>query len=357
MKIKTILVLLIFMTSSIVNANTINSFENKDNVITLLTPNGGEMWNLTQNITWNITGELPFKPFAVTIQYKNETCDWTTIIEDREDISTPYKWDTTTVSDGDNYLIKVILKEDFDINGTYETYWDNDTSDETFIIKNNPSPNTHPPETPDPPVGPTEGMVGVQYNYTFTTTDPDGNKIQYLVDWDDGTCDALNPYESGEIVNVSHVWTSCWMGSKETFNVKVMAVDSETHENSDWSKSLNVTIYEKPEPPINLTISIIKGLSIGRIFAKVKNIDENNASNVNCKIKIKGGFFKRISISKQDTISILSNSSITISSWSFFTRIVRKFGFIDITVEVSKNDKIFRKNATGFVLGRIVLVF
>ena len=62
-----------------------------------------------------------------------------------------------------------------------------------------------PPDTPQID-GPRKGEMEVEYPYTFQATDPDGDDVYYWIIWGDG-CPAvewIGPYESGEIVTVSH---------------------------------------------------------------------------------------------------------------------------------------------------------
>lgn len=65
--------------------------------------------------------------------------------------------------------------------------------------------DNHPPSTPTID-GPVRGMVGVEYPFTFNSTDPDGDNITYIVYWDDGTGDECGPYYSGIEVTINHTW-------------------------------------------------------------------------------------------------------------------------------------------------------
>jgi hypothetical protein len=66
----------------------------------------------------------------------------------------------------------------------------------------------------DPPTAPaidgeTNGDVGEEYDYGFTSTDPDGDDIaEYIVDWGDGTPEEIisGPFASGEEADGSHTW-------------------------------------------------------------------------------------------------------------------------------------------------------
>ena len=84
------------------------------------------------------------------------------------------------------------------------------------------------PNTPEI-TGPTSGKVGQACNFTFLSTDPDGNILYYFVDWGDGTNSGwLGPYTSGQPVTISHVWSK-----RRTYTVKAKVKDAYDAE-SDW---------------------------------------------------------------------------------------------------------------------------
>ena len=67
-----------------------------------------------------------------------------------------------------------------------------------------------PNEPPTAPVisGPTNGKAGVEYEYTFVTTDSNDDEIYLWINWGDG-CPAvewIGPYTSGEIITVDHTF-------------------------------------------------------------------------------------------------------------------------------------------------------
>jgi hypothetical protein len=97
-----------------------------------------------------------------------------------------------------------------------------------------------PPDIPEKPSGPTEGKPGIEYEFTTRTTDPDDEKVSYKWKWGDGTdSEWLGPFESGEVVNASHIYKGT--GS---YSIKVKAKDESDME-SDWSDSLTITIKGK----------------------------------------------------------------------------------------------------------------
>jgi hypothetical protein len=87
---------------------------------------------------------------------------------------------------------------------------------------------------PDLPIinGPISGTVGVEYNWTFISIDPDSDDIYYLVQWGDGcgSQEWVGPYPSGEEVILSH--TYCRKG---TYSIYSKAMDIYGAE-SEWGE-------------------------------------------------------------------------------------------------------------------------
>ncbi len=55
--------------------------------------------------------------------------------------------------------------------------------------------------------GPNRGKPGVEYEYVFIITDPDGDENFLYIDWGDGTYeDWMGPYGSGNPAKISHAW-------------------------------------------------------------------------------------------------------------------------------------------------------
>jgi hypothetical protein len=103
-----------------------------------------------------------------------------------------------------------------------------------------------PPDIPDSPSGPSNGRPGVEYIYSTSTIDPEGHKIYYKWDWDDGSfSDWLGPYNSGTTIQKGNIWSE-----EGIFEVRVKARDEYLLE-SEWSDPLIVTIgFYPPEAPI-----------------------------------------------------------------------------------------------------------
>ena len=93
------------------------------------------------------------------------------------------------------------------------------------------------PYKPSRPSGRINGKTGVEYIYTTSTTDPDGDDVFYLFDWGDGsTSFILGPYESGAECSASGIWFE-----EGSYEIKVKAIDENDAE-SDWSDPLVVSM-------------------------------------------------------------------------------------------------------------------
>ncbi len=100
-----------------------------------------------------------------------------------------------------------------------------------------------PPETPDIPQGPTEGIEGEELTFSASTIDPDGDQLYYKFDWGDNTySDWVGPINSGETIDVSNFWNE-----QGIYQVRVKAKDI-NNRLSNWSDPLDVTITENLPP-------------------------------------------------------------------------------------------------------------
>jgi len=93
------------------------------------------------------------------------------------------------------------------------------------------------PNKPDAPEGPGSGGIDTSYTYSASTTDPDGDDLYYLFDWDDGTySDWVGPKNSGETASASHAWSS-----QGSYEVRVLAKD-EHGKQSEWSDPTSISM-------------------------------------------------------------------------------------------------------------------
>jgi len=69
--------------------------------------------------------------------------------------------------------------------------------------------------------GPTSGIPGATYSYTFISVDPDGNDVYYEIDWGDGQVAPWDgPHESNTVITKSHSWVI-----RGEFTIKARAKD------------------------------------------------------------------------------------------------------------------------------------
>lgn len=108
-----------------------------------------------------------------------------------------------------------------------------------------PVTTSNPPLIPAEPSGPARGVRNVDYIFSSSTTDPDGDQIFYMFSWDDGTSSQwLGPYSPGNTVTSSHSWSD--LG---TYYVKVKAKDT-NGATSDWSQPHEISIVLNDAPDI-----------------------------------------------------------------------------------------------------------
>jgi hypothetical protein len=81
----------------------------------------------------------------------------------------------------------------------------------------------------------------MSYEYTFVTTDPEGDDVYYFIDWgDDHFKEWIGPYNSGEEIIVSHTWEV-----ENNYNISCKAKDP-YDSMSNWSTLImNVTSIKK----------------------------------------------------------------------------------------------------------------
>ncbi len=194
-----------------------------------------------------------------------------------------------------------------------------------------------PPETPDTPIGPTEGDTNIDYTFSTQTVDPNFDQIYYQWSWGNEIGEWIGPYTSGETVTITHRWTS-----NGTYDIKVKAKDS-SEAISDWSEPLTITIHSKPF----LEIGDITG-GFG-IHAKMKNSGDAEAMNVHWKITLKGFLF--IGKEKTGTFAEMTPGSSQIVS----TGLIFGIGPVAVTVNVTADELLpVEKQVSAFVLGPFV---
>lgn len=87
--------------------------------------------------------------------------------------------------------------------------------------------------------GPTKGEINTEYDFIFSSKDPDGDDVYYYIEWDDGNIeDWIGPYGSGEEIIITHKFTN-----KDTYTIKALAKD----ENDIVSQSWGMLVIDMPK--------------------------------------------------------------------------------------------------------------
>ena len=122
-------------------------------------------------------------------------------------------------------------------------YWDDYTGEDTdgdgigdtsYPIPGGTNEDRYPLMEPfivsEPDIdGPTSGTAGESYEYTFVSTDPNGDDVKYYIDWGDGDTEWTGFSASGTPVTVSHTWIE-----EDTYTITAKAQDEYGLE-SDWA--------------------------------------------------------------------------------------------------------------------------
>jgi C1A family cysteine protease len=167
---------------------------------------------------------------------------------DHEGSIVAYEWDfgdgttatgvtvTHTYTTQGIYLLTLTVTDNASNNDT-QTIW-------VYIDKVN-----HPPKTPTL-TGRKNGANGTSYRYTFSTTDPDGDDVQYYLNWGDdywfgGAVGWIGPFTSGDKITLEKTWLQ-----KGNYTVRVKAKD-QYGAKSDW-RTLSVKM------PISFDIPMLR---------------------------------------------------------------------------------------------------
>ncbi|MEO0100062.1 MAG: PKD domain-containing protein [candidate division WOR-3 bacterium] len=111
------------------------------------------------------------------------------------------------------------------------------------LIHSTTPPANNPPNTPQTPSGPSSGQVNVSYNFTTSTTDPDGDSVAYQFDWGDGNQSNWSSFlPSGTSITMAKSWSNAG-----TYSIKARAKDKKGGI-SDWSPAHGVIITTNVYP-------------------------------------------------------------------------------------------------------------
>ena len=211
-----------------------------------------------------------------------------------------------------------------------------------------PTIGNRPPEIPQIN-GISSGQVGINYDFTISTNDPDWDDVYYYINWGDGNSEIYEEaYGSGEEVNFTHIWMS-----SGTFNINVKARDEYFEESELQTFTLTIS---STELEIN---DIRKGF--GEIIVDIKNIGDYTAENITLNISVNGGFFSKVNLTHECGGCI--NCGNSLEPGEIKTESTRESGFIfglgpieiNIVTE-AKNAERVTATEKGFLIGPFVII-
>jgi hypothetical protein len=200
-----------------------------------------------------------------------------------------------------------------------------------------------PPNNPNTPTGPSQGIVGTVHEFIGQSTDPDGDDIYYKWDWGDGSyCDWQGPYPSGTMVTCNHTWFS-----GGSFEVKVKAKDV-AGAMSEWSEP---KIFTVGAPSLEI-VGPASGFS--PIQFTLSNTGQADAHEVRWTLTVMGGIFSMVTSQEQGTFdSLLVDDQVNIVT----TETLFGLGPLSITIDVSANyTSSNTKHLNGFIIGPFILI-
>ncbi|MFX1533403.1 MAG: Ig-like domain-containing protein [Promethearchaeota archaeon] len=136
--------------------------------VTITYPNGGERLSGTVNIYWTASVVNPVGDYYNFTVYYWDDSNWAELASDLQNIFR-YTWDTTTVTDGAFYKIRVVAS-DGELTGE-------DESDATFIINNINEPLTVTVAHPNGG----ETFHDDFLTINWTASDPDGDYLSFTI--------------------------------------------------------------------------------------------------------------------------------------------------------------------------------
>jgi hypothetical protein len=108
--------------------------------------------------------------------------------------------------------------------------------------------------------GPSWGLGGKKYDFTFISSDPNGHNIYYKIDWDDDSNTGwIGPFNSGEVISLNHSWNKkgeylikAWAkdifggeSGQASFRIKILTNDKSLQKNKGYNNQLFIQLLEK----------------------------------------------------------------------------------------------------------------
>jgi hypothetical protein len=147
-------------------------------------------------------------------------------------------------AEDDDFGWSVSIDGDYALIGAL--YGDNDNGAAYVFIKGN-----QPPDAPNI-TGMSQGKPGVDYDYTFVSTDPDGDDVWYNIGWGDKEIIYIyGPYPSGEEITLTYNWS-------EKGNYLITCWARDIYNTTSNTTTLEVTIQRSKATENVLLLSILE---------------------------------------------------------------------------------------------------
>jgi hypothetical protein len=122
-------------------------------------------------------------------------------------------------------------------------------ADDIILQLKTPSPG-RAPLVPTCLKYPGAGNTDISCTFSFVSRDPDGDRLKYIADWDDGRTDTTPYLISGNAASLSHKWQGTG-----TYDVRTRTID-ETGLTSGWCGSYRINIFSNPNRPPRIDIPL-----------------------------------------------------------------------------------------------------
>ena len=224
-------------------------------------------------------------------------------------------WNTPVQINGNSGLVITEYKTADICEKALMAMWEEQHNDSDIYI-GNVWQNNIPPNKPYI-TGLTTINLGVSYNYTFSTTDPDGDDVSYYVDWGDGTNTGwLSQYASDEQASATHSWSG-----KGTYVIKVKAKDIHDAE-SDWA-TLTVTVTKSSQisQSQNLLLSFLKFALVNKI-SLFTVIQQNTQTTTHVSQELKSSDASQVVESNSNAVSndVSTTTEVTITQTTSYIK-------------------------------------
>ncbi|MDI6791353.1 MAG: Ig-like domain-containing protein [bacterium] len=223
--------------------------------VTVTYPNGGEKLRGTQQIWWQASDE-DGDSIAIDISYSsNGGVNWVVVVQGEVNDGIK-EWNTTTVPDGNNYLVKVKAIDTTGLSGE-------DTSDAPFMIDNVPyAPVVTLRALNGSETQPLSGMITI----SWTATDTDGDKLTVDIAYSSDGGTTWKTIAAGVANTTSYYWDTTSLPDGN-YQIRITADDGDTASGTGSVISAGFNI-NNPKPP-QITLTAPNG---GEIWSGIRDI-------------------------------------------------------------------------------------